>query len=58
MLYFICKLNDSKQLKRGEKMKTYLCKEGNEQFTIEAENLKQAQEDAAIYNAKVIKEVK
>lgn len=39
-------------------MKTYLCKEGNEQFTIEAENLKQAQEDAAIYNAKVIKEVK
>jgi len=39
------------------KMKTYLCKEGRETFTIKAKNLKQAQEDCLIWNAVVIQEV-
>tara|TARA_R110000824_G_scaffold195435_1_gene378244 strand:- start:518 stop:637 length:120 start_codon:yes stop_codon:yes gene_type:complete len=38
-------------------MKTYLCKEGTEVFTIEAINLEQAEGYAEVYNAVVIKEV-
>ena len=37
-------------------MKTYLCIEDNEFFTIKAETLMQAREDAAIYNAQCIGE--
>lgn len=39
-------------------MKKFLCIEGTEKFTLEAENMKQAQEDAAIWNASVIHEIK
>ena len=39
-------------------MKTFLCVEDNEFFTIEAENLKEAQEDAAMWSASVVKELK
>ena len=38
-------------------MKTYLCIEDGEHFTIEAENDKEARETAAIYNAQVIGEL-
>ena len=41
-----------------DKMKKYLCIEDNEEFIIEAENLAQAKNDASIYNASVIKEIK
>lgn len=44
--------------KTNDKMKTFLCQEGREKFHIEAPNLEQAEQDAAIYNAVVIKEVK
>jgi len=37
--------------------KTYLCKEGNEEFYIEAENIEQARELVEIYNAVVIREM-
>jgi len=39
-------------------MKKYLCIENGEKFVIEAENLKQTQEDAKLYCAEVIKELK
>jgi len=39
-------------------MKTFLCQEGREKFHIEAKNLAQAEQDASIYNAVVIREVK
>ena len=42
--------------RKGKKMKTYLCKEGNEEFYIEAENIEQARELVEIYNAVVIRE--
>lgn len=38
-------------------MKTYLCIEDNEQFLLDAKNLAQAQEDAALYNGSVIREL-
>ena len=38
-------------------MKTFLCIEDNEQFLMDAENLAQAQEDAAMYNGSVIREL-
>ena len=39
-------------------MKTYLCKEGTEEFIIEAKNRNEAEELAKMYNAVVIKEIK
>ena len=39
-------------------MKTYLCKEGRETFTIKAKNLKDAEEQCLLWNAVVIKELK
>lgn len=38
-------------------MKTYLLKEGNEEFLIEVETLEEAEAAAAMYNAVIIKEV-
>lgn len=38
-------------------MKKYLCREGSEEFILDAENLAQAQEYAAMYNAVVIREL-
>jgi hypothetical protein len=43
---------------KPKKLKTFLCQEGSEKFHIEAESLKQAQEDASMWNAVVVKEVK
>lgn len=40
------------------KLKTYLCKEGKEKFTIEAKDINEAEEFAQMYNAIVIKEIK
>tara|TARA_R100000388_G_scaffold84296_1_gene63311 strand:+ start:1107 stop:1496 length:390 start_codon:yes stop_codon:yes gene_type:complete len=37
--------------------KTYLCKEGNDEFVIEAENIQEAKELVQIYNGIVIKEI-
>lgn len=39
-------------------MKTYLCKEGTEEFILEAPIRKKAEEYAAMLNAVVIKEIK
>ena len=39
-------------------MKLYLCTEHGEQFTVEAESIKQAKEYAEIWGAEVIKEIK
>lgn len=39
-------------------MKQYLCIEDGETFVMEAESLAQAREDASIYNAEVIEELK
>ena len=39
-------------------MKTYLCQEGTEKFTMEAENREQAEMYAEIFNAVVLKELK
>ena len=39
-------------------MKTYLCKEGRETFTIKAKDRNEAEELAQIYNAIVIKQLK
>jgi hypothetical protein len=39
-------------------MKLWLCIEDGEQFVIEAETYQQAKEDAGLYNAEVIKEIK
>ena len=39
-----------------EIMKTYLCKEGREKFTIEATNLNEAQEACEMWNAVVLGE--
>ena len=39
-------------------MKTYLCKEGSEEFTVEAVDLKDAKEQCEMWNAVVIKELK
>jgi len=39
-------------------MKKFLCIADGEKFMLEAENLKEAQADASIYNGSVIKEVK
>lgn len=38
-------------------MATYLCKEGSEEFTIDADSYAEAQEDAQIYNAVVIRKL-
>lgn len=38
-------------------MKTFLCIEAGERFTIEAPNLEQAREDAMIWGAEVIGEI-
>ena len=38
-------------------MKHYVCIEDNERFVIEAVNMKDAKDGAAIYNASVIREV-
>ena len=37
--------------------KTYLCKEGNDEFLIEAENIQEARELVKIYNGVVIHEI-
>ena len=37
--------------------KTFLCKEGNEDFLIEAENIQEAKELVEIYNGVVIHEI-
>lgn len=39
-------------------MKTWLCIEDNEKFTIEASTLEEAREAASIYGGSVIKEIK
>jgi hypothetical protein len=39
-------------------MKTYLCKEGTEEFIMKAKNRNEAEEFAQMYNAVVIKEIK
>lgn len=39
-------------------MKTYLCVEGDEEFLIEANSFAEAQIDAMVYGANVIREVK
>jgi len=39
-------------------MKTFLCVEDGEKFTMDAENLREAKEFADMWNAEVIKEVK
>ena len=58
---YTCRIFTSRQQKgiiMNEKMKkTYLCKEGNEEFYIEAENIEQARELVEIYNAVVIREM-
>jgi len=40
-----------------KKKDTYLCKEFDEEFVIEASSLKQAKEDALIFGAVVIKKL-
>lgn len=37
-------------------MKTYLCREGRERFTIEAKNLKDAESQVEVWNAIVLGE--
>jgi len=37
-------------------MKTYLCKEGREKFTIKAKNLNEAEEKVVVWNAVVLGE--
>lgn len=39
-------------------MRTYLCKEGNQTFTLKAKDRNEAEEFAQMYNAVVIKEIK
>ena len=39
-------------------MKTFLCIEGCEQFTIEATDINDAREQASVWNAEVIRELK
>tara|TARA_R110000824_G_scaffold259469_1_gene448197 strand:- start:914 stop:1045 length:132 start_codon:yes stop_codon:yes gene_type:complete len=39
-------------------MKTFLCKEGRETFTIKAKNRQEAEEICEMYNAVIIKEIK
>tara|TARA_R110002072_G_C7665108_1_gene509977 strand:+ start:177 stop:341 length:165 start_codon:yes stop_codon:yes gene_type:complete len=43
--------------KTNKQMKTYLCKEGKETFTIKAKSRNEAEEFAEMYNAVVIKEI-
>ena len=38
-------------------MKTYLCIENGEEFTVKAESLEQAQEYAALYGGRVLQEL-
>lgn len=38
--------------------KTYLCKEHNEEFTVQASNLQEAEYFASIYGGVVIKELR
>tara|TARA_R100000234_G_scaffold85831_1_gene54765 strand:+ start:223 stop:342 length:120 start_codon:yes stop_codon:yes gene_type:complete len=38
-------------------MKEYLCIEDGEHFIVEAEDMEEAQESAAMYNGQVIKEL-
>jgi hypothetical protein len=38
-------------------MKMFLCREGSEEFVLEAASFTQAREDAALYNAVVIREL-
>lgn len=40
------------------KLKTYLCKEGKEKFTIEAKDRNEAEGICEMFNAVVIKEIK
>ena len=47
----------SSPLKRGSKMKLFLCREGSEEFVVEAESFTQACEYAAMYNAVVVREL-
>jgi hypothetical protein len=39
-------------------MKTYLCSEGGDRFTIEATDINDAREQASVWNAEVIREIK
>ena len=45
------------QLEKGENGKTFLCKEGNETFTIKAQNQKDAEGQCEFWNAVVIREI-
>lgn len=47
-----------KVVKKKKKMKTYLCIEHGEKFLIDAENMEEAKEVAAMYGGSVIEEVK
>ena len=51
-------MKQNKKSSKRESLKTYLCIEDNERFTIEAKNLKEAEEGAAMFNGSVIKELK
>lgn len=46
------------EVKDKPRLRVYLCKEGREEFTLEAVDLTQAKEYAALYNAVVICELK
>ena len=45
-------------LLKTKTMKTYLCKEGKEKFTIEAKDRNEAEGICEMFNAVVIKEIK
>jgi hypothetical protein len=44
--------------KMETKLKTYLCKEGKEKFTVEAKDRNEAEGICEMFNAVVIKEIK
>lgn len=46
-----------KTKKKRSPLKTYLCVEDNEEFILKARSLQQAREDAALWNASVLREV-
>jgi hypothetical protein len=46
-----------KTKKKRSPLKTFLCVEDNEEFILKACSLEQAREDAALWNASVIREV-
>ena len=47
----------NKNYQKGGKIKTFLCVEDGEEFTIEASNLSEAESDCEMWNAQVIREI-